>query len=746
MKSPRSHSRTRLKMTEIRPDLPAPLSPLRGLARNLRWAWHAPTRALFERLDPSLWEGTRHNPVRLLWEVAPARLDAVVADTSYLEAVNAAAADLEAYLRDDATWFRRTHPAVKSRIAYFSAEFGIAECLRIYSGGLGVLAGDHLKSASDLGVPLVGVGLMYREGYFTQRVDAVGVQHDLYDRADFERLPITLEVGPDGQPVIVDLPFLDHRIHARIWRADVGRVPLYLLDTDLDTNRVEDRRVTDRLYGGDTEHRLRQEYVLGIGGMRALRLVGCDADVVHLNEGHAAFAAVEHVREIVESEQSSFAEAVERARRGVVFTTHTPVPAGHDYFPRNLLQQYLGGYIWEMKQPWDDFVGLGTFEGESRFCMTALALRLSSRRNGVSRLHGAVSREMWQVIWPDAPADEVPITHITNGVHLRTWVAPETEALYTRYVGERWNDATDELQWHRANHIPHAELWAARTRQRERLVNDVRLALAAQVARRGGDPAWTLGALDPDALTIVFARRFATYKRAVLLLSQEERLYRLLTGNRKLQFVFAGKAHPRDEPGKAALQRIHQFAGRPELRGSFVFLEGYDLAIARSLVQGADVWLNLPVRPYEASGTSGMKATANGALNLSIPDGWWAEAWAEHNRLNVPVGWSIAPAEGPNEAGLPDHGAGASQPDRELVDRRDADALYDLLENDVIPLYYDRDADGLPAAWLERVRSAVRQLVPFFNTHRMVAEYVDTSYLWEPTGERMAAPDRRSAG
>lgn len=746
MKSPRSHSRTRLKMTEIRPDLPAPLSPLRGLARNLRWAWHAPTRALFERLDQSLWEGTRHNPVRLLWEVAPARLDAVVADTSYLEAVNAAAADLEAYLRDGATWFRRTHPAAKSRIAYFSAEFGIAECLRIYSGGLGVLAGDHLKSASDLGVPLVGVGLMYREGYFTQRVDAVGVQHDLYDRADFERLPITLEVGPDGQPVIVDLPFLDHHIHARIWRADVGRVPLYLLDTDLDTNRAEDRRVTDRLYGGDTEHRLRQEYILGIGGMRALRLVGCDIDVVHLNEGHAAFAAVEHVREIVESEQSSFAEAVERARRGVVFTTHTPVPAGHDYFPRNLLQQYLGGYIWEMKQPWDDFVGLGTFEGEARFCMTALALRLSSRRNGVSRLHGAVSREMWQVIWPDAPADEVPITHITNGVHLRTWVAPETEALYTRYVGERWNDATDELQWHRANHIPHAELWAARTRQRERLVNDVRLALAAQVARRGGDPAWTLGALDPDALTIVFARRFATYKRAVLLLSQEERLYRLLTGNRKLQFVFAGKAHPRDEPGKAALQRIHQFAGRPELRGSFVFLEGYDLAIARSLVQGADVWLNLPVRPYEASGTSGMKATANGALNLSIPDGWWAEAWAEHNRLNVPVGWSITPAEGPNEAGLPHHGDGASQPDRELVDRRDADALYDLLENDVIPLYYDRDGDGLPAAWLERVRAAIRQLVPYFNTHRMVAEYVDTSYLWEPTGERMATPDRRSAG
>lgn len=733
-------------MTEIRPDLPAPLSPLRGLARNLRWAWHAPTRSLFERLDPSLWEATRHNPVRMLWELAQPRLAAFAADKGYLKEMNTAAADLEAYLRDENTWFRRAHPQSTSRIAYFSAEFGIAECLRIYSGGLGVLAGDHLKSASDLGVPLVGVGLMYREGYFTQRIDAVGVQHDVYERADFERLPITLELGADGQPLTVDLPFLDHRIHARIWRADVGRVPLYLLDTDLDSNSAEDRRVTDRLYGGDTEHRLRQEYLLGIGGMRALRLLGYDPDVVHLNEGHAAFAALEHVREVMVRDGSGLPDAIETAKQNIVFTTHTPVPAGHDYFPRDLLERYLGGYVWEMQQPWDEFLSLGLFEGESRFCMTALALRLSSRRNGVSRLHGAVSREMWKVIWPQAQTEEVPITHITNGVHLPTWVSPEIEALYARYVGERWSSATDEMQWHRANHIPREELWNARRRQRARLVNEVRLALAAQVARRGGDPSWTAGALDPDALTIVFARRFATYKRAVLLLSQEERLLRLLTDHRKVQFVFAGKAHPRDEPGKAMLQRIHQFAGRPELRGQFVFLEGYDLAIARTLVQGADVWLNVPVRPYEASGTSGMKAMANGALNLSIPDGWWAEAWTEHNRLNEPVGWSIAPEDGPSEAALPEHGPALSAEDRETLDRRDADALFHLLEHEVVPLFYDRTADGLPAAWLERVRSAIRQLVPFFNTHRMVAEYVDTAYLTEPTGERMAVPGRKTAG
>ena len=738
--------RTRLKMTDIRPDLPAPLSPLRGLAKNLRWAWDAPTRALFERLDPSLWAATHHNPVRLLWEVSAARLEAAAADPEYLDAINAGAADLDAYLRDDETWFRRTHPSSNAHIAYFSAEFGIAECLRIYSGGLGVLAGDHLKSASDLGVPLVGVGLMYREGYFTQRVDAVGVQHDLYDRADFERLPITLECGPDGQPILIDLPFLDHRLFARIWRADVGRVRLYLLDTDLEGNRAEDRRVTDRLYGGDVEHRLRQEYLLGIGGMRALRLLGHAPDVVHLNEGHAAFAAVEHVRDIVERDGSSFAEAMDRARSDIVFTTHTPVPAGHDYFPRDLLERYLGGYVWEMKEPWDEFLSLGLFEGEARFCMTAIALRLSSRRNGVSRLHGEVSREMWNVIWPEANTQDVPITHITNGVHLPTWVAPDMSSLYGRYIGEHWREATDEMQWHRANHIPPAELWSARGRQREKLVNDVRLVLAAQVARRGGDPAWTVGALDPAALTIVFARRFATYKRAALLLRDEARLHRLLTGNRPVQFVFAGKAHPRDEPGKALLQRIHQFAGRPELRGRFVFLEGYDLSIARTLVQGADVWLNVPVRPYEASGTSGMKAMANGALNLSIPDGWWAEAWTEHNRLNDPVGWSIAPGGAPSEADLPEHGPGSSAGDREELDARDAEALYDLLESEVVPLYYERDEEGLPAAWMERVRSAIRQLVPFFNTHRMVAEYVEQAYLTEPTDQQVAVPDRKTAG
>ncbi|MGH7445221.1 MAG: alpha-glucan family phosphorylase, partial [Longimicrobiales bacterium] len=708
------------------------LQPLRSLASNLRWSWHSSTRALFERMEPTLWAATRHNPVRVLGEVSRARLEALAADPAYVAAVAAAADDLERYLAEPETWFRRTHPDARERIAYFSAEFGLAECLKIYSGGLGVLAGDHLKSASDLGVPLVAVGLMYREGYFTQRVDAVGVQHDEYERADFERLPVTCERRPDGEPLLVELPFLDRKLFAKVWRADVGRIALYLLDTDIEANRAEDRRITDRLYGGDIEHRLRQELVLGIGGMRALHLLGRAPDVVHLNEGHAAFAALEQVRTITERHGCSFHEAQQRTQRDVVFTTHTPVAAGHDYFPPDLLERYMGGYVWEMREPWDAFMALGLFEGETRFCMTALALRLSSRRNGVSRLHGAVSREMWRVVFPGVDEEQVPIGHITNGVHLPTWVADSTAAVYARYIGAHWQDATDEMQWHRANHIPREELWAARRTQRARLVADVRLALAGQIARRGGDPHWAAGALDPDALTIVFARRFATYKRAALLLSDEARMAKLLTGNRPVQFVFAGKAHPRDEPGKHLLQRIHNFAERPELRGRFVFLEGYDLALARTLVQGADVWLNLPVRPYEASGTSGMKAMANGALNLSIPDGWWAEAWEEHNRLNDPVGWSIEPDGSPTEAGLPGHQADAGEPDRAMLDRRDADALYALLADDVVPLFYDTDANGLPTGWLERMRAAIRQLVPFFNTHRMVAEYVDKAYLAEP--------------
>lgn len=629
------------------------------------------------------------------------------------------------------TWFSRLHAGTRDlRVAYFSAEFAVAEWLRIYAGGLGVLAGDHLKSASDLGVPLVGVGLFYAEGYFTQRLDPQGVQLQLYDPADPRTLSLEPERRPDGEPLTVDLPFMGHRLHAQVWRADVGRVPLYLLDTNVPANRAEDRRITDRLYGGDSEHRLKQEMVLGIGGMKALAALDLTPTVVHLNEGHAAFAAVERARQAIGGRHGLFRAAAERLRDGVVFTTHTPVPAGHDEFDAALLERYLGGYVWEMREPWDRFLALGQRDSAApgeRFNMTLLALRLSGRRNGVSREHGKVSRQMWRSVWPELPEEAAPISHVTNGVHLPTWVGAPMASLYTEVVGVDWATEFDDLGWHRAARTPLDALWSVRRAQREELVAGARRALEAQVARRGEDPAWTANALSADAVTIVFARRFATYKRATLLLSDRQRLIRLLR-SAPIQFIFAGKAHPRDEPGQELLRQVCMFAADPEFRDRFVFLENYDIEIAKLLVHGADVWLNVPRRPREASGTSGMKAAANGALNLSILDGWWAEAWTDHNRFPQPIGWAIPDSSGSEAA----------------QDDADAKAVYHLLESEIVPLFHDRDANGIPVEWCERIRASIRQIVPFFNTHRMVREYADGFYL--PAHARGARPGSILAG
>jgi glycogen phosphorylase len=713
----------RLKMTDPAvTQLPAELAELHRLACNLRWSWHAPARALFERIDPVLWRESNHNPVLLLDSVGRPRLDELAADASFVAAVRAEAADLRRYMSANDTWYVRNYDADASRtVAYFSAEFGITECLRIFSGGLGVLAGDHLKSASDLGVPLVGVGLFYGLGYFTQQIDAEGTQRDAYSPADPRLLPLRPVLGEDGAPVLVSVPLGTHAARARIWRADVGRVPLFLLDTNVPENRPEDRHITDRLYGGDNEHRLRQEIVLGIGGMRALRAAGREPAVIHLNEGHAAFAAVERARGRM-CDKECYRDAAEREAAGVVFTTHTPVAAGHDYFPPELLERYLGAYVWEMREPWDRFLALGRTAHDSRFCMTALAIRASDARNGVSRLHGVVSRQMWHDLWSHTAVDDVPIGHITNGVHLPTWVGPHIARLLVDRVGPDWQDDADQLRWHRTAHIPPDELWQARAAQRSSMVEHVRLWLVKEADRRGEDAAWAARALDPGALTIVFARRFATYKRATLLLSQPQRLLRLLNDSqRPVQFIFAGKAHPKDIPGQALLREIVQFARTADVRNRFLFLEGYDVELARYLVQGADVWLNVPLRPYEASGTSGMKNAANGGLNLSIPDGWWAEAWSEHNRLPEPIGWNI-------DAGHADtlelNGPEAGRADR---DRADANALFDLLENEVVPLFYER-TKGISKGWSGRVRSAIRQCGGYFNTHRMVREYVEITY------------------
>jgi glycogen phosphorylase len=717
--------------------LPQSLADLNALAYNLRWSWHEPARELFERMDPALWDAGGHNPVALLAALDRARLDELAADAAYTAAVRAEALDLRRYLSSTATWYAGRGGDAGS-IAYFSAEFGITECLRTFAGGLGVLAGDHLKSASDLGVPLIGVGLFYHLGYFTQQVDADGTQRDVYTAADARLLPLRPVHRADGSRLLVCIPMRDHVAFARVWRADVGRVPLYLLDTNVLDNRREDRAITDRLYGGDSEHRLAQEIVLGIGGMRALRAVGHEPRVVHLNEGHAAFAALERARGMM-CEGETFRDALARSSNGVAFTTHTPVAAGHDYFAPDLLERHLGGYMWELREPWERFLGLGRSADDSRFCMTALAIRLSVSRNAVSRLHGEVSRVMWQKLWPGAHVHDVPIAHVTNGVHLPTWVGPRFAALYAGRIGPDWRDGADEMHWHRASHIPLEDIMTARAGQRAAMVGHVRERLRSEAARRGEDAAWTSAALRDDALTIVFARRFATYKRATLLLSQPERLRALLADDaRPVQFIFAGKAHPRDLAGQAMLKEIACFARDTEVRDRFVFLEDYDVRLARQLVQGADVWLNVPLRPYEASGTSGMKAAANGGLNVSIADGWWAEAWAEHNRLMDPIGWVIGGTDPVSTVVGPEAGRG----DRDLAD---ANALLSLLEQEVVPLFAGQQL-GTSDEWARRIRASIRQCGGFFNTHRMVREYVDAVYDTAGLTAVSGADQQRVAG
>jgi starch phosphorylase len=692
---------------------------LRILAGNLRWSWHHETTALFARAHPALWKSTGHNPVAMLTAMPATRYEELSLDAQFVRDTQALVADLQSYLDSTDTWYhRRNETGRPLSVAYFSAEFAITESLRIFSGGLGVLAGDHLKSASDLGVPLTAVGLLYKEGYFTQQVDEAGVQREQYHKQNFKDLPLTLECDADGAPIIVHFPFRDGRGYAQVWRADVGRVRLYLLDTDIDGNLPEDRRITDRLYGGDNEHRLCQEIVLGIGGIRALHAVGVRPTVIHLNEGHAAFAAVERVRQAVRGQPGQFGFAAHRMSDNVVFTTHTPVPAGHDFFPTHLMERYLGGYVWEMREPWERFLALGRHDPNDKdepFNMTLLALRSSGRANGVSKLHGEVSRKMWNGVWPELAEEDVPIGHITNGVHIPTWIAPSMERLYDEWIGSEWRSDPGHVRWQGAMHIPRNDLWATRNVQRAALVDRARRELVSQMRRQdpAADTTWVDGVLSPTALTIVFARRFATYKRATLLLSDPARLTRLLNDReRPVQFIFAGKAHPKDEPGKEFLRKIVEFTKNTEVRNRFVFLEGYDVDLARDLVAGADVWLNVPRKPYEASGTSGMKSAVNGGLNLSIPDGWWAEAWEDHNDMAAPPGWSIdAPAV------------------TEGQDAADAEVLFQLLEREVVPLFYERNESDVPVRWCHRIYNAIRELSAFFNTHRMVCDYVEHAYL-----------------
>jgi glycogen phosphorylase len=724
----------------VRARLPEPIGRLRDIAYNLRWAWNHEAIALFRRLDADAWERAQHNPVRLLDEADPERLETAAADEAFLAHLDAVARQLEEYRAGTSSWFRRTHPEWSgSLVAYFSAEFGVTECLPIFAGGLGVLAGDHLKAASDLGLPLVGVGLLYQEGYFRQYLDQAGWQQEAYVEHDFHSLPLHQE-RRDGQPVRVTVPHPGRDVVAQVWRADVGRVPLYLLDTNLEENAPSDRDITDQLYGGDLELRIRQEMVLGIGGVRALAALGIEPPILHMNEGHSAFAGLERASRLMQRDGIDFDAAVEASAAGTVFTTHTPVPAGHDAFPPDLLDRYLGDYA--------DAAGIGRNRlldlgrprgagGSEPFSMTILAMRLSAASNGVSRLHGQVSRAMWQELWPGVPVDEVPIGHVTNGVHLPSWTSRDMDQLYDRYLGPRWREEpADQAIWRRAEKIPPEELWRTHERRRERLVSFVRARLATQLSRRGAADHEIRVAdevLDPQALTIAFARRFATYKRALLLFRDPDRLARILGDpDRPVQVILAGKAHPRDNDGKGLIRRIIEIAREEPFRHRVVFLENYDLATARYLVQGADVWLNTPRRPLEASGTSGMKAAANGVLNLSVLDGWWVEAWDMRGGRRTHAGWAI--------------GAGEEYQDHEEQDRIEAGALYALLESEIVPAFYQRGADRLPRHWTERMRQSIARLTPVFNTNRVVAEYTDRYYLpCAKQSARLAGDGARSA-
>ncbi len=704
----------RIHQFHVAPALPEKLAPLMEIAYNLRWCWDHDTIELFRRIDRRLWETTGHNPIRLLGEVAQARLEELVDDEGFHVHQERVLTQLHHHMNRDA-WCRKVQSGCDDcTVAYFSAEFGITECLPIYSGGLGILAGDHLKSASELGVPLVGVGLLYQKGYFQQYLTSDGWQHERYPVNDFPTMPVTVVQRKDGSPLRIVVEMADRQVAAQVWRAQVGRISLYLLDTNILPNSPEDQDISDQLYGGDKEMRIRQEILLGIGGMRALAAMGITPTVCHMNEGHSAFLALERTRAIMETHKVDFDTARITAESGTTFTTHTPVPAGIDKFPTRLVEVYLAPYAAQLGVEIGQLIELGRDKTKDEFSMAVLAIRLSNRINGVSKLHGAVSREMFQHLWPNTPKGEVPIGHVTNGIHARSWISFDLASLFDRYLGPRWvEDPSDQTVWESVRDIPNEELWRTHERRRERLVAFARKRLAEQLRQRGASDEDVNRAgevLDPQALTIGFARRFAPYKRGTLLFHDFERLVKILTDSeRPVQIIYAGKAHPQDERGKELICRLIRHLRDDRVRRRIVFLENYDMVIARYLVQGCDIWLNTPRRPREASGTSGMKANANGAPNLSILDGWWDEAY------NREVGWAI--------------GHGEEYSEEKYQDMVESRATYDLLETDIVPLFYKRGRDGVPHGWAAKMKEAMGQLCPQFNTNRMVCDYVTDYYL-----------------
>jgi starch phosphorylase len=698
---------------------------LRELAQNLWWSWQPDIRALFRELDPETWRIVHHNPVALLLRVDPEEISRRVADLEMQTRINQAHRRLQSYLHGGESW-GTTHagPILAHPVAYFSAEFGIHQSLPIYSGGLGVLAGDHLKSMSDLGTPVVGVGLLYHQGYVHQLIDENGWQQDLYEPISGAELPADPVLGADGEPLRfrVELPGRD--VFLRIWRVDVGRSILLLLDARDPANSAEDQALTARLYGGDQEMRIQQEILLGVGGFRALGVAGFKPSVLHLNEGHSAFALLERARDFVEREGLEPAEALREVAATSCFTTHTPVEAGHDRFRPDLAISHLEALARGLKMTMDEVMALGSeHQGDpsAPFCPTVLALKLTRRSNGVSALHGRVSRKMWLGLYAGKAEEEVPIGHITNGVHVRTWMAADMHDLLLQHLGPRWLDRISHPDlWRSVEQVPEAEIWEVHQTLKARLFAFARRRLADR-RERLGLPAPEREPLEPEALTLGFARRFATYKRADLLFSDLDRLDRLVNDPaRPVQIIYAGKAHPRDTGGKALAQRVANLEKDPRFAGRIVFIENYNLHVGRQLVQGVDVWLNTPRRPLEACGTSGQKCILNGVLNCSILDGWWAEGYDGGNGFAV--------------------GAGEIHADPETQDERDALAVFETLEREVVPLYYERDALGIPRAWMARVKRAMRTLAWRYNADRMVIDYVQQCYLPAAGGETCRMP------
>lgn len=717
-----SPNQARIQSFRVVPSLPEPLTPLLEIANNLWWCWHYEAVNLFSRLDHDLWERCGHNPIMLLGRIAQEKLDRAANDRSFIHALKQAQSQLREHVAMGG-WFAEAAGGLSTdgkpfKVAYFCAEFGLTECFQIYSGGLGVLAGDHLKSASELGLPLVAVGLLYRRGYFHQYLNPDGFQQETYPDLDFPNQPIQRVLDAKGNQVkvVVDLP--GRNVAVGVWRCDVGRVPLYLLDTNLPENSREDRDITNNLYGGDIEHRIKQELVLGVGGVRALKAIGESPSVFHLNEGHAAFCALERICDTRRGTDMSFDQAREAVAAAHLFTTHTPVPAGIDRFPPKLIETYFGHRLHELGLDLEGLLALGrenTADRKEFFSMAVLAIRTSRFANAVSELHGHVSRAMWKHMWPGTPEDDVPIGHVTNGVHHRTWISADFTRLFDRYLGERWHSEPWNPQaWEEIDSIPDEELWAAHCRRREHLVAWVRRKIRHQLAASGAGVSQidsAAAALDMDALTIGFARRFATYKRGTLLFRDKERLHKILSStDRPVQLLLSGKSHPADGGGKALIREIIDFirAGH-NLR--VVFLEDYDMQVARRLIQGCDIWLNTPIRGLEASGTSGMKAAMNGVMHCSILDGWWAEAF------DPEWGWAIG------------RGESYGHTETSAMDDIESRALYQLLEGQIITEFFDRDQGGVPRKWVARMKRCIRAMAPRFNSHRQVIDYAKQYYF-----------------